>query len=93
MMNFMSMEYFITVVHYRNITRAAAHLHITQQTLSAHMSALEKELGCQLPIRRTPLWLTYEGEVFYRYASEISDTEKCMKNLRILSRCIAACST
>lgn len=71
MMNFMSMEYFIIVVHYRNITRAAAHLHITQQTLSAHMSALEKELGCQLLIRRTPLRLTYEGEVFYRYASEI----------------------
>lgn len=45
MMNFMSMEYFIIVVHYRNITRAAAHLHITQQTLSAHMSALEKRAG------------------------------------------------
>lgn len=42
MMNFMSMEYFITVVHYRNITRAAAHLHITQQTLSAHRAHWRK---------------------------------------------------
>lgn len=69
-MNFLTMDYFITVAREQNITRAAQQLHITQQTLSAHISALERELGVQLFIRNTPLRLTYAGEVFLRYARE-----------------------
>ena len=43
-MNFLTMEYFLSIAEHRNITKAAAELHITQQTLSAHLTALEKEL-------------------------------------------------
>ena len=46
-MNFLSMEYFLTVAAKRNITKAAEELHITQQTLSAHIAAVEKRAGLQ----------------------------------------------
>lgn len=62
------MDYFAMVAHERSFTRAAQRLHITQQTLSAHIAALEKELGCQLLLRRSPLELTYPGQVFLEYA-------------------------
>lgn len=67
-MNFLSMEYFVMVARERSFTKAAEQLHITQQTLSAHISSVEKELGCQLLIRRVPLELTYAGQVFLDYA-------------------------
>lgn len=70
-MNFSSMDYFIAVARERNITRAAEYLHITQQTLSAHIAGIERELGCQLLVRHVPLELTYAGEVFLRYALDI----------------------
>ena len=63
-MNFSSMDYFITVARERSFSRAAERLHITQQTLSAHIAGLEKELGTKLLVRSIPLELTYAGEVF-----------------------------
>lgn len=70
-MNLQSMEYVITTASEKSISRAAARLHITQQTLSAHISSLEKELGCQLFVRHVPLEITYAGEEFLKYAREI----------------------
>lgn len=67
-MNFLTMDYFVETARERSITNAARRLHITQQTLSAHVAALEKELGCRLFERSTPLKLTYAGEVFLQYA-------------------------
>ncbi len=78
-MNFLTMEYFVTVAAKRSITKAAEELHITQQTLSAHIQAVERELGCKLIVRRNPLELTYEGEVFLRYASELHRTYQSMQ--------------
>ena len=78
-MNFLSMEYFAAVARRRNITRAAAELHITQQTLSAHIAALEKELGCKLLVRKSPLELTYAGESFLRYAEGFNDELHALK--------------
>ena len=69
-MNFSSLEYFTVLARERNFTRAAEQLHITQQTLSAHIAGLEKELGCPLLLRRTPLELTYAGSTFLRYAEK-----------------------
>ena len=79
-MNFMTMEYFLAVAGSRNITKAAEELHITQQTLSAHIAALEKELDTQLIIRSNPLELTYAGEVFLRHASGIYESYQSMWN-------------
>lgn len=41
-MNFLTMDYFVALAEERNFTHAAMRLHITQQTLSAHIAALEK---------------------------------------------------
>ena len=68
-MQFQSMDYFFAAARERSFTKAAEVLHITQQALSAHISSLEAELGCQLFLRRVPLELTYAGEVFLRHAA------------------------
>ena len=70
-MNFSSMDYFVMVARERSFSRAAERLHITQQTLSAHIAGLEKELGTKLLVRSIPLELTYAGEVFLGYAVDL----------------------
>lgn len=72
-MNFQTMDYVIAVAEEKNISRAAERLHITQQTLSAHLAALEKEIGCKLFERHVPLEITYAGEEFLKYAYVIRE--------------------
>ncbi len=78
-MNFLTMEYFIAVAREKSITKAAVQLHITQQTLSAHIAMVEKELGCKLLLRHVPLELTYSGQVFLQYALDIHQKYQDMK--------------
>ena len=78
-MNFLSMKYFTTVARERSFTKAAGQLHITQQTLSAHIAAVEHELGCALLIRHVPLELTYAGQVFLRYAADFQKRYSAME--------------
>ena len=47
-MNFHSLDYFLVLAREKNFTRAAEALHITQQSLSGHIAAVEQELGAQL---------------------------------------------
>lgn len=63
----------------RSFTRAAEKLHITQQSLSAHIAGMEQELGCQLVVRRIPLELTYAGSVLLRYATDFQQSYNTMK--------------
>ena len=63
-MNFLPMQYYLEVVKEKSISHAAARLHITQQTLSAHIAALEKELGCTLFRRKPDFALTYIRRYF-----------------------------
>ena len=44
-MNFLSMKYFVVLAEEGSFTKAAEKLHVTQQTLSAHVAGLEKESG------------------------------------------------
>ena len=78
-MNFLPMQYFTEVVKAQSISRAASRLHITQQTLSSHIAALEKELGCTLFQRRPHFALTYAGRVFYDYACRFSNLYRSMQ--------------
>ena len=78
-MNFLSMKYFLTVAEERSFTKAAEKLHITQQTLSAHMAGLEKEVGMKLFLRHVPLDLTDGGQVFYRYAQLFQRNERSLR--------------
>ena len=68
-MNFQSIQYFLQVARRRSFSQAAEELFITQQTLSASIASLEKELGCRLFLRHIPLELTYGGELFLQYAT------------------------
>ncbi len=70
-MNFLSIEYFITLEEERNFSKAADRLHITQQTLSASISRLESEINNKLFLRSVPLKLTYAGTIFLQYARQI----------------------
>lgn len=78
-MNFTSLEYFTALAREKSFTRAAAKLHVTQQTLSAHISQLEKELNCELVVRHVPLALTWAGRVFYKHALRIRKNTDTMK--------------
>ncbi len=77
-MNFLSMDYFIMVAKERSFTKAAKRLGITQQTLSAHIASLEREVGCDLFVRHVPLELTYAGETFLRYATDFQHDHTMM---------------
>lgn len=78
-MNLQSMDYIITTANERSISRAAEILHITQQTLSAHISSVEHELGCKLFIRHVPLEVTYAGKEFLKYAEAIQQQVKGLR--------------
>lgn len=51
-----------------NLSRAADDMGVSQQTLSARLASLEKELGAQLVVRSSPLTLTPAGRIFVSYA-------------------------
>ena len=71
-MNFQTLEYVRAVAEERSFTHAADRLHVTQQTLSAHIAGVERELGCQLFVRRTPLEVTHEGRAFLSHADAVA---------------------
>ena len=72
-MNFQSFDYMQAIAQAGSFTKAARQCHVTQQTLSAHVAALERELGCQLVVRSSPLALTHEGETFLAHGRTIRE--------------------
>ena len=63
----------IAVADYRNFTKAASVLCLTQPAVSHHISQIENELGVSLFIRKkNGLELTPEGEIVVRYARRMS---------------------
>ena len=65
-----SWNWFIQLAQKGNFTRAAEELGISQQTLSARLASLERELDAKLIVRSTPLTLTPAGTEFLAYAAE-----------------------
>ncbi|WP_067719499.1 LysR family transcriptional regulator [Nocardia yamanashiensis] len=71
-MNTRLLESFLAVAAERNITRAAGRLHITQQTLSAQIRNLEREIGAALLVRDSRgVQLTAAGKVLAAGASRV----------------------
>lgn len=73
MINFLNLEYFLTAAEELNFTRAAKRLYISQQSLSNHISNLEKTFEVELFQRTTPLTLTYAGQILRKRARQILD--------------------
>ncbi len=57
------MRCFVTVAEKQSISKAARELYISQPAMSAHMNAIESELGAQLLVRGRQTHLTSVGEV------------------------------
>lgn len=74
------LEYYISIVEHKSITRAAEALHISQSTLSRQIMDMEDDLGVTLFERgRREITLTEDGDFLYQRAKEIvqltADTE------------------
>lgn len=68
-MEFGQIEAFLAVIHEGSFTRAAAHLNLTQPSLSARIQQLEQSFGSELFQRDVrPVQLTPAGSVFVDYA-------------------------
>ena len=72
-MNFLHLKYFLLVAEELNITRAAERLYISQQSLSNHISNMERELNVKLFTRSPKLSLTYAGDLLVETATQILD--------------------
>ena len=79
-MNLKQLEAFVQVSESGSFSKAAKELLLTQPTISAHISSLEKELNVRLFIRNTKeVSLSDDGKDLYRYAKQITDLEKAIE--------------
>ena len=76
-MELRTLKYFLEVAREGSITRAAAHLHLTQPTLSRQIAQIEDELGEKLYTRENyGIRLTEEGVLLKKRAEEILELEE-----------------
>lgn len=76
-MNLKQLEAFVQVAEGGSFSKAAKQLFLTQPTISAHISSLEKELNARLFVRNTKeVKLSDDGKDLYRYARQMIDLQK-----------------
>lgn len=76
-MNLKQLEAFVQVAEGGSFSKAARELYLTQPTISAHVSSLEKELNVRLFIRNTKeVNLSEDGKDLYRYAKQMVELER-----------------
>jgi len=79
-MNLKQLEAFVKVAETKSFSEAAKQLFLTQPTVSAHVSALEKELNTCFLIRNTRgVELSESGKELYAYAVQMLEIEKTIK--------------
>ncbi len=75
-MNLKQLEAFVQVAEGGSFSKAAKELFLTQPTISAHVSSLEKELNVRLFIRNTKeVSLSEDGRDLYKYARQMVELE------------------
>lgn len=76
-MNLKQLEAFVQISDNGSFSKAAKELFLTQPTISAHISALEKELNTRLFVRNTKeVRLSDSGAVLYDYAKKMIVLQK-----------------
>lgn len=71
-MNLKQLEAFVKIADEGSFSKAARDLYLTQPTVSAHISSLEKELNSRLFIRNTKeVSLSESGKTLYGYAKQM----------------------
>ena len=84
-MDFKQLKSFVAVVEYRNFSKAANKLYISQPTISTHLRLLEEELNTRLILRTTKsIEVTEKGWELYKYADKI---------LELSERMVQACAS
>ena len=79
-MNFKQLEAFVLVAELKSFSKTAKKLFLTQPTISAHISSLEKELNVRLFVRNTKnVDLSEDGKRLYAYARQIVDIEELIE--------------
>lgn len=72
-MNLKQIEAFVLVAEKESFSETAKALFLTQPTISAHISELEKELNLRLFVRdKKKVTLTEDGKNFYEYAKQVT---------------------
>ncbi len=72
-MNLKQIEAFVLVAEKESFSETAKALFLTQPTISAHVSELEKELNLRLFVRdKKKVTLTEDGKSFYEYAKQVT---------------------
>lgn len=81
-MNLKQLEAFVQVTESGSFSKAAKALFLTQPTVSAHISTLEKELNVRLFVRNTKeVTLSEDGRTLYQYARQMIDMEKKIESI------------
>lgn len=65
---------FISVVDYKNFTKAAEHLNLSQPSVSTHIKNLENAFGVTLinrSVKQKTIFITESGHILYKRAKEI----------------------
>ena len=75
-MNHIGLYYFTVAAEELNITRAAAKLYISQQSLSEHIRKLEKQYDAVFFTRGGRLALTAQGERMLAYARDVGQANR-----------------
>ncbi len=76
-MNFRELSYVMAIAKYKNITKAAESLYLTQPTLSKFLKSLESDVGQPLFRRLGNKYIpTYAGERYIKRAREILQLKK-----------------
>ena len=79
-MNIKQLHYFYELAQHRHFAKAAKACFITQPTLSASITALEKSLGTELVVRNSQfVALTQAGEVVLRHAERMLLEQDAMR--------------
>lgn len=76
-MNLKQLEAFVKIADTGSFSQAAKELYLTQPTISAHISSLEKELNSRLFVRNTKeVHLSENGNILYNYAKQMLVLQK-----------------
>ena len=79
-MNIKQLHYFYELAQHRHFAKAAKACFITQPTLSASITALEKSLGTELVVRNSQfVALTQAGEVVLRHAERMLQEQDALR--------------
>ena len=71
---FEELKTFISVVEFKNFTKAGNHLNLSQPTVSTHIKNLENYFGTTLinrSIKQKNIFITEKGYILYKRAKEI----------------------